>query len=487
MSKNRVSWSDSQLNSNIQRRIGGADGNKGNKDNMAEDDTQGARLRRRFDRGLSSVAANDNNTNDATDAAAFRALVDRNDQMGKEVEYLRNRLNELEIQQQQQQQQQRQQQKQQPQQRPSRGTTVDSDADADSAAAVDGEGNDIDTANNNDVASPSIKRGIKWRDPMIDKLDNGAGKRNDDHDDDDDDNVKSTPPIGKIKFLDRHIHDAINVAAAAPAAKSTRSDRDDDTYQSSSSVESSEEGEVLAFSGEARVFFQARHHRSATQIVPGTTTTSSQDTYLRVAVVHSADANGKYRSELRIFCAARDHVGGVSEPPVLLIDPPIPLKHFYAAKVPGSHSGAALFLRNDPRRLRRYIWRFEFANRAVRQPPSRYLQFARSGRVARKSMVRRPTLGMAKRALRMKPTIEAGEGGEGGGVGGGANSRARDAFAVHLSALDELLRESDEAADGFVEFVNSFNDAAWEEEVDERVRREFSSGGGAGAGRRRSP
>jgi hypothetical protein len=325
----------------------------------------------------------------------------------------------------------------------------------------------------------------------MDKLDNGSGKRKDDEDDDDDDgNVKSTPPIGKIKFLDRHTHDAINAAAAAPAAKTTASNRDDDTSQSSSSVESSEEGEVLAFSGEARVFFQARHHCSATQIFPGITTTSSQDTYLRVAVVHSADDNGKYRSELRIFCAAPDHVGGVSEPPVLLIDPPVPLKHFYAAKVPGSHSGAALFLRNDPRRLRRYIWRFEFSNRAVRQPPSRYLQFARSGRVARKSMVRRPTLGMAKRALRMKPTIEEGEHGGGGGIGGGANSRARDAFQVHLSTLDELLRESDEAADSFVECVNSFNDAAWEEEEDDRVQREFSSGGGAGAaaageGRRR--
>jgi hypothetical protein len=320
---------------------------------------------------------------------------------------------------------------------------------------------------------------------MTDKLDNVVGKHNDD-DDDGDDNVKSKSPIGKIKFLDRHTHDAIDAAAAAHAATSTASDRDDDASRSSSSVESSEEGEVLAFSGEARVFFQARHHRSATQIVPGSTATSSQDTYLRVAVVHSADADGKYRSELRIFCAARDHVGGVGEPPVLLVDPPIPLRHFYAAKVPGSHSSAALFLSNDPRRLRRYVWRFEFANRAVRQPPSRYLQFARSGRVARKSMVRRPTLGMAKRALRMKPvTTEAGDRGEdGGGVGGGsgtANARARDAFAVHLSALDELLRESDEAADGFVECVNSFNDAAWEEEEDERVRCEVSSGGGAAA------
>lgn len=71
--------------------------------------------------------------------------------------------------------------------------------------------------------------------------------------------------------------------------------------------------------------------------------------------------------------------------------------------------------------------------------------------------------------------------GGGGGIGGGANSRARDAFQVHLSTLDELLRESDEAADSFVECVNSFNDAAWEEEEDERVQREFSSGGGAGA------
>ena len=55
---------------------------------------------------------------------------------------------------------------------------------------------------------------------------------------------------------------------------------------------------------------------------------------------------------------------------------------------------------------------------------------------------------------------------------------------MHLPALDELLRESDEAADSFVECINSFNNVAWEEEEDERVQREFSSAA-AGEGRRR--
>ncbi len=176
-----MSWNKDLVAPQTKRRIGGADGNKGNKGKMAEDDTQGARRRRCPNRGLSSVVANDNNTNDKTNATAFRALVDQNDQMGKEMEYLRNRLNQLEKQQQQQQQQQQlqQQQQQPPQERPSHGTTADSDADADSSAAVDGGGDNIDTTNKNAAMPPSNKRVVKWRDPNMDKLDNGSGKRND--------------------------------------------------------------------------------------------------------------------------------------------------------------------------------------------------------------------------------------------------------------------------------------------------------------------
>ena len=46
--------------------------------------------------------------------------------------------------------------------------------------------------------------------------------------------------------------------------------------------------------------------------------------------------------------------------------------------------------------------------------------------------------------------------------------RAQDAFAAHLGTLDELLRESDEAADRFVECINTKNE---EEEELARTQR----------------
>jgi hypothetical protein len=61
MSKNRVSWNDELVVPKIDRRIRGADGNRGK---MAEDDTRGIRSRRRSDRGLGSAAAADDDDDD---------------------------------------------------------------------------------------------------------------------------------------------------------------------------------------------------------------------------------------------------------------------------------------------------------------------------------------------------------------------------------------------------------------------------------------
>ena len=52
--------------------------------------------------------------------------------------------------------------------------------------------------------------------------------------------------------------------------------------------------------------------------------------------------------------------------------------------------------------------------------------------------------------------------------------RAGDAFAAHLGALDELMRECDESADRFVECVN-----AWNEEEEELARTQAANGRGA--------
>ena len=140
-------------------------------------------------------------------------------------------------------------------------------------------------------------------------------------------------------------------------------------------------------------------------------------------------------------------------------------------KVPGSHSGAALFLKNDTIRLRKYIFRFEFINRSVHQPPSRYIQFIRSGKAAKKSMrsynKMKQKFNLNKTGEERKENIKADK------------KRAQDAFAAHLGTLDELLRESNDAAERFVECVNTRNE---EEEELARSQRELSGSGAMSMG-----
>ena len=319
-----------------------------------------------------------------------------------------------------------------------------------------------------------------------------------------DSNNIEKPPMRRIKFLDHHIADsdggkstpytaslASNIISGSPQ-KSNMNDRrytlppvplphqqqqadnenglmgtyndiinNDDNSSYSSSVSSEE---ALSFSGWARVFFQARHARHATQVTSGATSTTSQDTYLYLTIHSTAN-------ELRI-----SNTDDRWKPP--LVDPPIPLKYFYAVKVPGSHSGAALFLKNDTRRLRKYIFRFEFINRNVHQPPQRYIQFIRSGKAAKKSM---------RKMKNPFHKLKAGSGGHGGvGIGGNKEERkenikadkrrAQDAVAAHLGTLDELLRESDEAADRFVECINTKNEEEEELARTQRLQQNDISG-----------
>mmetsp|Transcript_27942 Transcript_27942/g.43919 ORF Transcript_27942/g.43919 Transcript_27942/m.43919 type:complete len:467 (-) Transcript_27942:67-1467(-) len=253
------------------------------------------------------------------------------------------------------------------------------------------------------------------------------------------------PPMRKIKFVDHLIENT-------PQDLNNNQTDDDDaaSYGSSSSSSSSE---VIAFSGWARVFFQARHHRTSTQITSSSNISPSQDTYLHLSIsstsnvlrISDTDDTSTNNSN---NTSSSSFSKGDKKPP--LIDPPIPLKYFHAVKVPGSNSGAALFLKNDTRRLRKYIFRFEFVNRSVHQPPQRYIQFLRSGNAAKKSM---RSYNKMKRAFK------------GLGVGEERNEKlkedkkkATDAFAAHLGTLDELLRESNDLAERFVECVNTRNE-----------------------------
>ena len=193
---------------------------------------------------------------------------------------------------------------------------------------------------------PTLKKSIQWKDQPVGKLSLGQvfGKGDDLHGSNEDGN----PPMTRITFR-----------GASPQNSPTNEDRNykggdnDGVIDSDDSSSNSSEEDPVAFSGWARVFFQARREPAAKQVTaPGAT--PFLDTHLHLTIY--ATANQLHISD----------VDDRRRPP--LIDPPINLRHFYAARVPGSHSGAALFLRNDPkRRLRKYIFRFEFANRAVHQ------------------------------------------------------------------------------------------------------------------------
>ena len=134
-------------------------------------------------------------------------------------------------------------------------------------------------------------------------------------------------------------------------------------------VEDEGEGEeAVGFEGWARVFFQARNDRSAQQILPTNSSTLARESHLFVVVDPQA-------TELRLYPDDKDLR--------LIVDPPIELKYFYAVSVPGSEAGAALFLKEDDRQLRRYIFRFEFRNDSVLQPSSRPQSLSLSARVAK--------------------------------------------------------------------------------------------------------
>lgn len=281
--------------------------------------------------------------------------------------------------------------------------------------------------------SLAVEKSVSWRDRSAGKL-----------------SLSGKPPIRRIKFRDQSPR---NAPTENKTGDGGGENGDEDAYDSGddSSAYSCEE-DPIAFTGWARVFFQARRDRAATQVTAPST--PFLDTHLHLTI--HATAN-----ELRISDSD-------DRRRPLLIDPPISLRHFYAARVPGSRSGAALFLRNDKRRLRKYIFRFEFPNRAAHQPPQLYAHFSRSGAAAKNS--RRALHKVRKKAFALmgeerREQLQRDQ------------RRGEDALAAHLATLDELLRESDEAAERFVECVNARN-----EEEEELARH---SHGRVGSGRRK--
>lgn len=240
--------------------------------------------------------------------------------------------------------------------------------------------------------------------------------------------TESDLPIKSVKFVDHHL---ITHPERSTKVHEHTENIDDDSSTSST--------EAIAFQGHARIFFQARHHRTSTQLTCPPDSSASQDTYLYIKMTSTSNT-------LYITSSPDPNAQALIE---------IPMKYYYALKVPSSHSGAALFLKNDSRKLRKYIFRFEFRNNTVHQPPARFLQFVRSGNAAKKSM---GSLDKVKKAFQVRGKEERNE------VSRENKKRSQDAFAAHLSSLDELLRESDDLAEQFVKTFNDKNEEMEEEE-----------------------
>ncbi|KAL7504315.1 hypothetical protein ACHAXN_001997 [Cyclotella atomus] len=245
-------------------------------------------------------------------------------------------------------------------------------------------------------------------------------------------------PIKSVKFLDHH-----QISSHEPSTKVHEHTENIDDDSSTSSTQ------AIAFQGHARVFFQARHHRTSTQITCPPDSSASQDTYLYIRMISMSNT-------LYITSSPDPKAPALIE---------IPMKYYYAHKVPSSHSGAALFLKNDSRKLRKFIFRFEFRNSTVHQPPARFLQFVRSGNAAKKSM---RSLDKVKKAFQVRGKEERKE------VSRENKKRSQDAFAAYLGSLDELLRECDDLAE---QFVKTFNDKNEEMEEEEYRIAQLKSGG----------
>ena len=212
-------------------------------------------------------------------------------------------------------------------------------------------------------------------------------------------------------------------------------------------VEDEGEGEeAVGFEGWARVFFQARNDRSAQQILPTNSSTLARESHLFVVVDPQA-------TELRLYPDDKDLR--------LIVDPPIELKYFYAVSVPGSEAGAALFLKEDDRQLRRYIFRFEFRNDSVLQPPSRPQSLSLSARVAKYAQ---RSSNLKQVELKTKAAFSNQE--DASDMQRAEEAKSQEAHLAYLNTTSDMIGDATTAADSFIALINApseqdTEDASW--------------------------
>lgn len=218
-----------------------------------------------------------------------------------------------------------------------------------------------------------------------------------------------------------------------------------------------EEEETAGFEGWARVFFQARNDRSAQQILPTNSSTLARESHLFVVVDPKA-------TELRLYPDDKDLR--------LIVEPPIELKYFYAVSVPGSEAGAALFLREDDRQLRRYIFRFEFRNDTVLQPPSRPQNLSLSARVAKYAQ---KSSNLKQVELKTKAVFSNQEGAS--DMHRTEELKSREAHRAYWNTTADMIGDATAAADSFIALINApseqdTEDATWKR----RTKRSWGPG-----------
>ena len=207
-----------------------------------------------------------------------------------------------------------------------------------------------------------------------------------------------------------------------------------------------DEEETVGFEGWARVFFQARNDRSAQQILPTNSSTLARESHLFVVVDPKA-------TEMRLYPDDKDLR--------LIVDPPIELKYFYAVSVPGSEAGAALFLKEDDRQLRRYIFRFEFRNDTVLQPPSRPQNLSLSARVAKYAQ---RSSNLKQVELKTKAAFSNQE--DASDMQRAEEAKSQEAHLAYLNTTSDIIGDATTAADTFIALINATSekdteDATW--------------------------
>jgi len=192
-----------------------------------------------------------------------------------------------------------------------------------------------------------------------------------------------------------------------------------------------------SFTGCARVFFQGRKDDMAHQLTNCSNKegVTYDDTYLHIKI----DSSSK---TLLIFGNEKDY-----QESRLLVDPPIDLRYFFAMKVPESRCGIALFLKDDDRYFRRFIFRFEFYNGCVRHDQFRLKQLYYCGAAIKKSsrakLVARKFFASSddERLNNIRIT----------------ESESMNLNLAYMDAIDNLIKDASQQANSFVEIVNQLH------------------------------